>query len=81
MKIKKENYGKFILKGSLALEYYNDCNKDYVESFNSYNKKLKEYRNNKLSKEEIVNELISVIETIGVNHFIIYDDGDVGYKK
>lgn len=85
--IDKENYEKFILKGSLALELYFDIISDNKNLYEEYNKKLSEYRSLKLksveSKEKIIKELIAVIEKVGIDNFIIYDDGDVecNYKK
>ena len=40
-------YDKFIFKGSLALECYydlDDNSNSYIELFNNFNEKLKEYR-------------------------------------
>lgn len=85
--IDKENYEKFILKGSLALELYFDIINDNKNLYEEYNKKLSEYRSLKLksveSKEKIIKELIAVIEKVGIDNFIIYDDGDIvcNYKK
>ena len=79
--IKEENYDKFIFCGSLALECYNDMNNMHEDLFVSFNNKLREYRSLKektiAAKENIVNELLSVIQKIGMNNFTIYDDGDV----
>ena len=81
-------YDKFIFKGSLALECYYDLDKNsnnYIELFNSFNKKLKEYRallvKDEKSKEAIVQELKSVIIQLGTENFIIYKDGNVEYKS
>ena len=43
IKLEKSNYGKFILKGSLAVEHYYEMNDDNSDLFDDYNKKLKEY--------------------------------------
>ena len=81
--IKKENYDKFIFKGSLALESYFDDNKKDLVLFDTFNKKLIKYRSIKDKKttdsEMIINEILSLIEKIGKENFIIYDDGDIEY--
>ena len=81
-------YDKFIFKGSLALECYYDLDKNsnnYIELFNSFNKKLKEYRaltvKDEKSKEAIVQELKSVITKLGTENFVIYKNGNVEYKS
>ena len=88
IKLKASSYDKFIFKGSLALEYYFDVNtnKDnYIKLFNDFNKKLKEYRmlsiKDEKSKENIVQEIKSIILKIGKENFIIYEDGDVEYNS
>lgn len=80
-------YDKFIFKGSLALECYFDLNENGnndIELFNEFNKKLKEYRmlsvKDEKSKENIVQELKSIIIQLGTENFIIYKDGDVEYN-
>ena len=84
MKILKSNYDKFIFKGSLALELYSDMNGN-KEILNNFNDKLKHYRalpiKGEKSKETIVKELITIINKLGQEKFIIYEDGDVEYNK
>lgn len=81
--VNKENFDKFIFKASLALESYYDDTNDNKELFDTFNEKLKAYRQltkkNDNDKENIVNELISTIKNIGIDKFVIYDDGDVEY--
>lgn len=81
--IKSENFDKFIFKGSLALEAYFDNNCTNKEILDDFNSKLKKYRQlpekGKADKETIVNELILIIEKLGIDKFIIYDDGDIEY--
>lgn len=81
--IKKENYDKFIFKGSLALESYFDDNNENLKLFDNFNKKLIKYRSIKNKKttdsEKIVKELLAILEKIGKEKFIIYDDGDIEY--
>lgn len=83
--IKKDNYDKFIFRGSLALECYNDMNSIHEDLYINFNNKLKKYRSLKektiIDKERIVNELLFVIEQIGIDNFIIYDDGYVECKR
>lgn len=82
--VNKENYEKFIFKGSLALESYFDETNNNKELFDEFNKKLKNYRSLDVKtdqdKEYIVNNLLSIFEKIGQDSFIIYDDGDVEYN-
>lgn len=82
--INDKNFDKFIFKGSLALESYYDytnINKNIIDKFYF---KLNEYRNltekSKENKEYIVNELINVIEKLGIKNFTIYNDGDIEYN-
>ena len=81
--IKSENFDKFIFKGSLALEAYFDNNCTNKEIFDDFNSKLRNYRQldekQEIDKETIVNELILIIEKLGIDKFIIYNDGDVEY--
>ena len=88
IKLKASSYDKFIFKVSLALEYYFDVNtnkNNYIKLFNDFNKKLKEYRmlsvKDEKSKENIVQEIKSIILKIGKENFIIYEDGDVEYNS
>lgn len=82
--IKKKNYEKFIFKGSLALEFYFDINKDNIELYHNFINKLKKYRKletkDDKSKENIVKELIAIIEELGPESFTIYNDGDIEYN-
>lgn len=79
-----ENFDKFIFKGSLALESYYDDTKKNKELFDSFNEKLAKYRLLNVKKEtdkiSIVNDLMSIINNIGEEKFIIYEDGDIEYK-
>ena len=81
--IKSENFDKFIFKGSLALEAYFDNNRTDKKIFDDFNSKLRNYRQlvekQEIDKETIVNELILIIEKLGIDKFIIYNDGDVEY--
>ena len=82
--INKNNYDKFIFKGSLALESYYDDTHENKELFDGLNNRLKEYRSlyekTDSDKESIVNNLLSTLEQIGKEKFVIYVDGDVEYK-
>ncbi len=83
--INKNNYDKFIFKGSLALESYYDATKENKELFDSFNKDLKAYRllskKNDSDKESIVTKLILTLEKIGEEKFIIYEDGTIEYNS
>lgn len=82
--INKNHYDKFIFKGALALESYYDATNENKELFDSFNKDIKSYRllneKNDKDKEIIVSRLISIIEKIGKEKFIIYEDGDIEYN-
>ena len=82
--INKNNYDKFIFKGSLALESYYDDTHENKELFDGLNNRLKEYRSlyekTDSDKESIVNNLLSTLEQIVKEKFVIYEDGDVEYK-
>lgn len=82
--INKSNYDKLIFKGSLALESCYDDTHENKELFDAFNNKLKEYRllheKTTIDKESIVNDLLSTIEQIGKEKFVIYEDGDVEYN-
>lgn len=82
--INKNNYDKLIFKGALALESYYDDTHGNKELFDAFNNKLKEYRllyeKTAIDKESIVNDLLSTIEQIGKEKFVIYEDGDVEYN-
>ncbi len=81
--IEKKNYDKFIFKGSLALESYFDENNKDSKLFMDFNNKLTKYRSlqNKSinDTETMVRELLSIINKIGKENFIIYEDGDIEY--
>ena len=82
--INKNNCDKFIFKGSLALESYYDETNENKELFDNFNNKLKKYRllqkKTEYDKKLIANTLLSIIEQIGEEKFVIYDDGDVEYN-
>ena len=82
--INDKNFDKFIFKGSLALESYYDytnINKDIIDKFYfKLNEYLKLTEKSKENKEYIVNELINVIEKLGIKNFTIYNDGDIEYN-
>ena len=84
IKIEEMNFDKFIYKGSLALESYYDDNNSNKDVFDEFNYKLKAYRKllekSKEDKESIVNALILAINQMGIENFVIYEDGDVEYN-
>lgn len=78
------NKRKFILKGSLALEGYFEvyCN-DKINLLKEYNEKLRKYyalkEKDKESVDYMYKELKTLINNLGKEHFLIYEDGDVEY--
>lgn len=81
------NYDKFIFKVQLAIEGYCDFNNISLEKqkvIDDLYLKIKKYRELKTptydDKSKIVNEIINVINLIGIDNFIIYDDSDIEYK-
>ncbi len=80
----KKNYGKFILKGPLAVECFVDLvgvDQDKEETINTMYDNLGKYRKLKqeLAKKEekLVNEIMDVIFMLGKENFIFYNDGDI----
>ena len=87
MNIIEDNYDKFIFKAPLAIEGFCDLNifnKKLKKEIDNMYFELKKYRELKPpscnDKNKIVKEIISVINLIGIDNFIIYDDGDIEYK-
>lgn len=84
IKLEKSNYGKFILKGSLAVEHYYEMNDDNSDLLDDYNKKLKEYYalsvKDENSMENMFKELKVLIIKLGEENFTFYEDGDVLYN-
>lgn len=82
--MEKFNKRKFILKGSLALEgYFEVYGNDKINLYNEYCKKLRKYYDLKEKDKESVDymykELKTLINMLGKEHFLIYEDGDVKY--
>lgn len=78
------NKRKFILKGSLALEgYFEVYGNDKINLYNEYYKKLRKYydlkEKDKKSIDYMYKELKTLINNLGKEHFLIYEDGDVEY--
>ena len=78
------NKRKFILKGSLALEgYFEVHGNDKINLLKEYNEKLRKYYVLKKKDKEIVDymykELKTLINNLGKEHFLIYENGDVNY--
>ena len=84
IEIEEKNFDKFIFKVSLALESYYDENNLNKKVFYEFNYKLKKYRQlsekSKADKEYIVDALTLAINKIGIENFVIYEDGDVEYN-
>lgn len=75
---------KFIFKGSLALEgYFEVYGNDKINLYNKYCKKLRKYyalkEKDKKSIDYMYKELKNLINMLGKEHFLIYEDGDVKY--
>ena len=75
---------RFILKGSLALEgYFEVYGNDKINLLKEYNEKLRKYyalkEKDKESVDYMYKELKNLINILGKEHFLIYEDGDVEY--
>ena len=97
MKNEEDYYEKYWLKGSLALESYQDDmhwhnvfdeEKDKVidncfELLNTLNRQANEVSNSEelIIRKKEYEELNKVFNYLGKENFIFYDDGDVNYKK
>lgn len=78
------NKRKFILKGSLTLEgYFEVHGNDKINLYNEYCKKLRKYydlkEKDKKSVDYMYKELKTLINNLGKEYFLIYEDGDVNY--
>lgn len=86
IKLDKSSYGMFIFRGDLALECYFDIdnNKDkYIELYNKFCNDINKYRKltvkDEDSVEKMVEELKSIIITLGKENFSIDEDGYIEY--
>ena len=86
MKIKKEDYQRFLVSGSLAIETYCDLNNIDThenEQISNFFAKMKEYydlsRKRIEIRDEAVEDLIDLINNIGEDKFSINDNGEIGY--
>ena len=82
--MEKFNKRRFILKGSLTIEgYFEVYGNDKINLYNEYYKKLRKYYDLKEKDKESVDymykELKTLINILGKEHFLIYEDGDVEY--
>lgn len=78
------NKRRFILKGSLTIEgYFEVYGNDKINLYNEYYKKLRKYydlkEKDKKSIDYMYKELKTLINNLGKEHFLIYEDGDVEY--
>lgn len=84
IKLKKSNYRKFILKGSLALEHYYENNNEFSDLYANYNEKLKKYyalpTKDEINIKNMAEELKTLIIKLGQEKFTFYEDGDVLYN-
>ena len=86
IKIDKSYYGVFIFRGDLAIECYFDIdnNKDkYIELYKQFCKDINKYRKltikDEESTEKIVNEIKSIVTTLGKENFKVYEDRYIEY--
>lgn len=82
--MEKFDQRKFIFKGSLALEgYFEVYGNDKINLYNEYCKKLRKYyalkEKDKKSIDYMYKELKNLINMLGKEYFLIYEDGDVNY--
>ena len=75
---------KFIFKGSLALEgYFEVYGNGKINLLKEYNEKLRKYyllkEKDKESVDYMYKELKTLINILGKEHFLIYEDGNVEY--
>ena len=82
--MEKFNKRRFILKGSLTIEeYFEVYGNDKINLYNEYCKKLRKYydlkEKDKKSIDYMYKELKTLINNLGKEHFLIYEDGDVNY--
>ena len=87
IKLQKKEYDKFVFKGLLAVECYDDANDiddDKKTAIKKIYKKGNEYHelNRQLikSRDTLVEDLLNLIEMLGEEKFTIYDDGDITYN-
>lgn len=85
--IDKKNYDKFAFKGPLAIEDYCDFNKInenqkkivddmYIQVRKYHEKQMEMIR----ERDELVKKLINTMESLGIDNFTIYDDGNITYN-
>lgn len=85
--VDKKNYDKFAFKGPLAVESYCDVNqlneeiKKIIDDMYLQRKKYTEIQKLMIKeRDELVSKLSKVIDKLGIDNFILYDDGDIDYK-
>ena len=86
--VQLENNKRQLLRLQLALESYEDDTGEKLQSLNETNLELKNFRGTKqnLSSEEqinitdkIIEKYNQIIDIIGKDKFVFYDDGDINY--
>jgi hypothetical protein len=96
MNEEKKYYNKFVLKGSLSLEGYQDDmhwhnvfdeGKDKAidncfELLNTLNRRVREVSNSEelIIRKKEYEELNKIFNYLGKEHFTYYEDGDVEYN-
>ena len=86
--VQLENNKRQLLRLQLALESYEDDTGENLQLLNETNLELKRFREIKenISREEQINITDKIIEKynqiinmIGIDKFVFYDDGDINY--
>ena len=85
--IDKKYYDKFALKGPLAIEFYcdlNELNEEQKKLVDDMYENLRKYRETRelmiKERDETVEKLINTVESLGIENFTIYDDGNITYN-
>ena len=86
--LSKENYGRFILKGSLAIECLEDLkgidDAEKEKAVDNVDEKISHLYDLKgkliVKRDEIVKEIIDIIYMLGIENFTFYNDGYIEYN-
>lgn len=88
MKVKKEYYNKLAFYGPLAIEEYCDLNNIDMngnEKIKQFYKLVNEYheldKRRTEARDKMVEELLNLVEDIGVEKFSSIEDGNIGYNS
>ena len=82
----KENYGRFFLRSSLAIECLEDLagidpsNEELIDTmYDNLEKYRKLKKQLSIEEEKLVDEIIDVINILDKKNFAFYDDGYIEY--